>query len=242
MSAEVVFDLLCRVQLLATLPASELQLAARGAHAISKKKGARIFEEGSLADSCYFITVGRAKVVLSGPAGVEVTVGTVEPFELVGELSLLDGAPRSAGLVALVDCRLIQLPKSVFDQLRRNPAFEDKLFHHVARMLRRATEQLRVSYTYTSTERVAWCLARLATRSGRAIGDVLAISPKPSHQDVADMVGCTRETVSRALQRLKSLRCVSWDADALRLNERAFRAYLEPDPAAPGTIDVARVV
>jgi CRP-like cAMP-binding protein len=161
--------------------------------------------------------------------------------QLVGELSLLDGAPRSAGLVALSDCRLIQLPKGAFDLLRRDPAFEDELFHHIGRMLRRATEQLRVSYTYSSTERVAWCLARLAARSGPRIGDTIAISPKPSHQELADMVGCTRETVSRALLRLKTLRCLSWDADALHLNERAFRSYLEPDSTA-GTADIARLV
>jgi CRP/FNR family cyclic AMP-dependent transcriptional regulator len=237
-----VCDLLRRVELLAHLPVLELQAAARAARPLSKKQGARIFEEGSVADSCYIITSGRAKVVLSGQAGAEVTVGTAEPYELVGELSLLDGAPRSAGLVALEDCRLIQLPKSAFDQLRLNPAFQDKLFHHVARMLRRATEQLRVSYTYSSTERVAWCLARFSMRRGRRIGDTLAISPKPSHQEVADMVGCTRETVSRALQRLKRLRYVSWDADALRLDARRFAPYFEPDPAATGTVDIARVV
>jgi CRP/FNR family cyclic AMP-dependent transcriptional regulator len=242
MSEEVMLGLLGRVQLLADLPAADLQKAARVARPLSRKKGARIFEEGSVADSCYFITSGRAKVVLSGMNAVEVTVGTIEPFELVGELSLLDGAPRSAGLVAMQDCHLIQLTKAAFDALRRNEGFEDKLLRHVAKMLRRATEQLRVSYTYSSTERVAWSLARLASRGGRRVGETLIISPRPPHQELADMAGTSRETATRTLLHLKRLRWVTWDAETLRLNERAFKRYLDAEQATTGSVDIARVV
>src|SRR5262245_61586156 len=135
MPEDVVFGLLRRVPLFASLPAADLQRAAKTVRSIAKKKGARIFEEGSVADSCFVLTSGRAKVVISGQAGTEVILGTVEPFELVGELALLDNSPRSAGLVALDDCHLLRLTKPAFDDLRNNRAFEDKLVVHVTSML-----------------------------------------------------------------------------------------------------------
>jgi len=242
MSEEVVFGLLRRVPLFAALPPSDLRSAAARAHSMSRKKGARIFEEGSSGDSCYVLTSGRAKVVLSGQAASEVILGTVEPFELVGELALIDRSPRSAGLVAIEDCQLIQLPSAAFLELRRNGAFEDKLVAHVATMLRRATEQLRAIYTYSSTERVAWCLARLGSRTGRRAGDAIVISPRPPHQELADMTGCSRETVTRILRHLKRSRWVTWDRQSLNLSARAFKRYLDVEEAAASGGEMARVV
>src|SRR5690242_9244751 len=131
MSEDVVFGLLQRVPLFANLPAADLRVAARNTRHVTKQKSATVFEEGSPADSCYIITSGRAKVVLSGREATEVILGTVEPLELVGELSLVDSSPRSAGLVALEECQLLRLPKTAFQQLRSNRAFEDSLVVHV---------------------------------------------------------------------------------------------------------------
>jgi CRP-like cAMP-binding protein len=242
MSDEVVFDLLRRVPLFGRVPAAELQEAAKATRAFTKRKGASIFDEGSPADSCYVVTAGRAKVVLSAQGGNEIILGTVEPFELVGELALLDSSPRSAGLTAMEDCQLLRMPKASFDALRANRAFDERLLLHVAAMLRRATEQLRAIYAYGSAERVCWCLARLAARGGRHAGGAVVISPRPPHQEIAEMTGCTRETVTRVLLQLKRLKRVSWDRDSVKLNEAAFRGYLEAagTPAPPG--DVARIV
>src|SRR6059058_1141651 len=114
MTEDVLLGLFRRVPLFANVPAPELQAAARTARVLSKRKAARIFEEGSPADSCFVLTSGRAKVVLSGQIDTEIILGTIEPFELVGELALLDNSLRSAGLVAMEDCRLIVLPGASF--------------------------------------------------------------------------------------------------------------------------------
>jgi CRP-like cAMP-binding protein len=242
MSEDVVFGLLRRVPLFAGLPAADLQAAAKTVRLLSKKKAARIFEEGSAADSCYVITSGRAKVVLSGAAATEVILGTVEPFELVGELALLDTSRRSAGLVAMEDCHLLRLPSASFHELRNNRAFEDKLIAHVTSMLRRATEQLRAIHTYSSTERVSWCLARLAARAGRQAGNAIVISPRPRHQQLADMTGCSRETVTRILLRMKRLKSVSWDDESLKLTESAFKRYLEVEAASNTSAELTPII
>ncbi len=231
MSDAVVFDLLRRVALFARVPDADLRAVAKSAHVLARRKGARIFEEGSPAESCYVFTAGRAKVVLSGPGGAEITLGIVQPFELVGDIALLDGSRRSAGLVATEDCRLLQIGREAFCSLRANPAFDATLVVHVTSMLRRATEQLRAIYTYSSSERVCWCLARLAHRAGRKDDGTIILSPRPLHQELADMTGCSRETVTRSLRELERMQWIITRPGTLLLNERCFRAYLEAEEA-----------
>jgi CRP/FNR family transcriptional regulator, cyclic AMP receptor protein len=242
MSEDTVFGLLQRVPLFAGLPPADLRAVARDSRHVVKQKSATIFEEGSPADSCYVITSGRAKVVLSGRAGTEVILGTVESLELVGELSLLDSRPRSAGLVALEDCQLLWLPKASFLQLRGNRAFEDRLVVHVSSMLRRATEQLRATRTYKAEERVSWCLARLALRNGQPAGGAIVISPKPSDQELADMSGCARETVNRVMKKLQRALWVSGDRKGLTLNANNFKRYLEIERAAGNGPETTRII
>jgi CRP/FNR family cyclic AMP-dependent transcriptional regulator len=227
MTPAVIFDLLQRVPLFSALPAIDLQAAAAGARSISRKKGARIFEENSPADSCYVLVTGRAKVVISGDAGVDITLGLVGPFELLGELALLDNSTRSAGLIALDDCQLIQIGRAAFLALRNNRQFEDKLVAHVTAILRRATEQLRVIYSYSSADRLSWCLARLASSNGERRGRALVISPRPTHQELADMTGCSRETVTRMLLKLKRENAIAWTDDDLLVDEHAFKRFLD---------------
>src|SRR5262249_23844371 len=242
MSEDVVVGLVQGVRVFGSVPAAVLRTAAKSTRSLVKHKGATIFDEGSPADCCYVITSGRAKVVLSGGEASEVILGTVEAHELVGELSLLDNSPRSAGLVALEECQLLRLPDAAFQELRHNRAFEDKLVVHVTAMLRRATEQLRAIYTYDSAERVAWCLARLAIRTGRRVNGAMVISPRPPHQELADMTGCSRETVTRILLQFQKANWVRQDGDSMTLNDSSFQRYLEIERAASRGRDVAQVV
>jgi CRP/FNR family cyclic AMP-dependent transcriptional regulator len=234
-------QLLRQVSLFADVPTGDLQSVAQSVRTLTLKKGGRVFEEGSVADDCFVLTSGRAKVVLSGRFGADVMLGTVEPFELVGELALLDGSRRSAGLVTMEESRLLRISRQSFSVLRNNRAFEDKLVAHVTTMLRRATEQLRAIYTYSSEDRVAWCLARLAARSGQRNTRGIAISPRPAHQELAEMTGCSRETVSRILGRFEEEKRVVKEATAYVLNERFFRRYLECEPEFVD-VDPRRVV
>jgi len=241
MNEDVIFGFLQRVPLFAALPAGDLRVAARQARAITRKKGVTIFDEGSPADSCYVITSGRAKVVLAGSGATEVILNTVEPLELVGELSLLDGSPRSAGLVALEECQLLRLPKAAFHQLRSNRQFEDRLIAHVAAMLRRSTEQVRAICTYNSKELISWGLARLAVHQGRRDGDWIVIAPKPSDEALAAMLGCQRETVNRVLSDFRKKRWVVIAQGLLTLSVAAFEMYLDIARATNG-VDTTRVV
>lgn len=218
-------DLLNKAPLFELLPAALLLEIASAATAISRPAKSRIFEEGSSADSCYLLTSGRAKVVISGAHGTDMTIGIVEPYALVGEIALIDAMPRSAGFVAIDDCRLLRIPRPSFLALRKHREFDDRLMLHMAGTLRRATDQLRAIYTFDAAERVAWCLAQMAGSKGRPAGRDISITPKPSHRELAEMTGLSRETVSRSLLRLRKMRWLRWDRSGIHMDARAVGRY-----------------
>ena len=226
MSEAIMSELLRRVPIFAELSAPELAQVVTMARPLPKRKGARVFEEGSAPDCCLVLTSGRAKVVLSGARDSEITLGVVEPFNVVGEIGLLDGSIRSASLVALDDCQFIRIPASAFNALRRNAVFADKLVAHLASTIRKANDQLRAIYTFKAEDRVLWSLARLARQHGVKQGNELMLQPKPAHQELAEMTGCSRETVTRTLMKLKRGKYLTWDADSVRLNVAALQRRL----------------
>ena len=233
-------ELLKKAPLFDLLPPALLNDIAVATTVIARPGGSRIFEEGSPADSCYVLTAGRAKIVIAGSNGTELTIGVVQPFSLVGEIALIDAMPRSAGFVAIDDCRLLHIPRRSFLALRQHAEFDDRLMLHVAATLRRATEQLRAIYTFDSVERVAWCLAQMAGGKGRHIGREMAIVPKPSHRELAEMTGASRETVSRALLRLRKMRWVRWDRSGFYMDTKAVGRYVGKIEAATPAGDGAR--
>jgi len=242
MSEGVMSELLRRVPMFADLPQAEIESVTRTARALPRRKGARIFEEGSPADCCLVLTSGRAKVALSGAGGAEITLGFVEPFNVVGEMGLLDGSPRSASLIAIEECQFIRIPAQAFHALRRNPAFADRLLSHVSSTLRKANDQLRAIYTFRAEDRIVWGLGRLARQRGRTQGATIVIQPKPAHQELADMTGCSRETVSRALTSLKRRKCLTWDDDSLRLHADILERHIRGGLGLADVTELTRLV
>src|SRR5688572_28926513 len=122
MNTVAVKSRLSSLPLFSELTEREWDLLASAVRSVSFRKGARIFEEGAPADGCYVLTAGRAKVVLNSTNGSEVLVNDIVPGDLVGELALLDGFPRSAALVAVEMSHFFVIPRTVFDTLRQNLA------------------------------------------------------------------------------------------------------------------------
>ena len=219
---------LAQVPLFSELSAEELELLTSTARSLNARKDARVFEEGSAADCCYVMTSGRARVVVAGEGDAEIVLGTVRPKGLVGELALFDRAPRSASLIAVEPSHFIVIPSASFDLLRKNPLFERKVVAHVVLTLRDANEQLRAVSAPSSLARLAWCLGKLARHEGDSDGGLVAI-PRRTHQDLAEMIGCSRETVSRKLELLKRRKCVSWDSKTMRLDMAGLGRHAKAD-------------
>lgn len=220
------------VPLFAELPEAELETLAGACRSQPFKKGARIFEEGTPADGCFVLTSGRGQVILSGKSGAEILLRIVLPNELVGEVALLDNSERSASLVAVQASHFIKIPAAAFEQLRNNRAFEKKLVTRLVTRLRESDDRVRVIATFPTINRVAWCLARVARFSGRRDGAAIVVPVTP-HHDLAEMAGCTRETVSRALNALRRKKYVSWDKTDMRLDVEGMQRYLTTELRLP---------
>jgi CRP-like cAMP-binding protein len=220
------------VTLFSTLTDEELSSLAAAAASTAVARHGRVFEEGSPGDCCYVLTAGEARVVLSGGGDSEVLVATIRPRMLVGELALLDGSPRSAALVASQTCRFIRIPAAAFERLRTNTSFEQRLVRHVAAALRNSNDQIRGVSNTPSLARVAWCLSRVARQEGTLDRGGILI-PKKTHQELAEMAGCSRETVTRALSELKRKKCVSWSGKTIRLEIEALQRYIRAELRVP---------
>ena len=233
MSRTVIKGYLKSVPLLADLPDEDIDLVVNQARDVSYRRGARVFEEGAAADCCYVLTSGRMRVALSTANGSEILLHVITPTTLVGEVALLDGAARSASLVAIDACHLIRIPAQAFEGLRRNATFEKRVVASVVATLRDSEERVRVIATFPSVNRVAWCLARIARHSGRRDGRAIVVPGTP-HQELAEMAGCTRETVTRSLATLRRRKYVSWDASGIRLETDGLQRYLTTELIAAG--------
>ena len=220
------------VPLFSTLSDEEVSSLASASGSTAVPKHGRVFEEGSPGDCCYVLTAGEARVVLSGGGESEVLVATIRPRMLVGELALLDGSPRSAALVASQACRFIRIPAAAFERLRTNAAFEQRLVRHVATTLRSSNDQIRGVSNASSIARVAWYLGRVARQEGTLDKGGILI-PQRAHHEIAEMVGCSRETVTRALATLKRKRCVSWSGKTMRLEVETLQRYVRTNLQIP---------
>src|SRR5262245_33791345 len=222
MSKDVIKRSLAVLTPFSELSETELDALAGGARSVAVRKNARVFEEGGPADCCLVLTSGRAKVVLSDDNGSDILLRIIRAVSLVGEVALLDRSTRSASLVAMEPCHFIRIPAPLFEQLRRNVEFESRMVARVASMLRDASDQVRGVSTFPAMSRVAWCLGRIARQEGRVDGAIVVI-PRLAHQELAEMTGCSRETVSRALNILKRKKCISWDDKNVRLDIRVWQ-------------------
>jgi CRP-like cAMP-binding protein len=219
---------LATVPLFAALSGDELDALVAASRSVTARKGTCLFEEGTAADCCYVLVSGRAKLVLSGHRGTEIMLGTLHPKGLVGEIALLDRSTRSADLIASEPSVLVRIPAAAFETLRRNPQFETRLVAHVTSLLRSANDQIRGIAASPALARVAWCLVRLARREGvKENGRILI--PKHPHQELSEIAGCSRETVTRALDKLKSRKCLTWDREGFVIDIDALQRLLHQD-------------
>ncbi len=165
-------------------------------------KNSIIVEEGLTGDYMYVIRSGRVKVTKASDDGREKIMDFLESGAFFGEMALLDNAPRSASVRTLEPSVLAALSRRDFISLLRNsPDLALSLIQELTRRLRDTDEQA----TSVSFQRVQDRAKGLFARIARQDGDLedRRITPVLTHQQIADMIGTSRETVTRAVKDLK---------------------------------------
>ncbi len=166
----------------------------------SLPRGERLFREGDSGDSLYVITSGKVKLGRASTDGRESLISVLGPGEMFGELSLFDPGPRLTSAVAVSDTALIGLDN---DRLRAfiddHPAVAMQMLAGLARRLRR-TNQGMSDLVFTDVPgRVAKALLDLAARFGRPLQDGVRVEHDLTQEELAQLVGASRETVNKAL-------------------------------------------
>jgi CRP/FNR family transcriptional regulator, cyclic AMP receptor protein len=184
-----------------------------------------VVHEGDDAGPVVVLLDGRVKISTIGGGGREAIVAVRGPGDLIGELSAIDGGPRSGSVTTLESAEVLLIPGSGFAALlERRPRIALVILRMVVGRLRYADSQQSQFATHDVVGRVAQRLVELAERFGEADDGRIEIALPLSQEELAAWTGASREAVSKALQTLRSARIVETgrkritvlDATALR--------------------------
>ena len=189
-------EFLATVPLFSGLEEIELQRFAELTREKFYPRGSVILFENDPGDSLFVVREGRVKVVLVGEDGREVILGVLGVSEHFGELSLIDDRPRSAHVIAMEDSSLLVLRREDFrKRVESSPSVAWSLLTELSRRLRRADEKIGGLVLLDVPGRIARLLLDLSQESGTD-----KIEKALTHQTIAQMIGASRETVSRAMK------------------------------------------
>lgn len=168
------------------------------------RRGAVLFREGERSDGVFLVLEGRVKVSYFTDAGREIVLSVRGPGDLLGELSTLDGEPRSASGIAMGTVEAVLVPAEAFLAfLEAHPRVSLALLRMLSRRLREATRR-RIEYgAYDTLGRVARRLVELAREGTLPAGTEIEIPLRLSQEELAGWVGASREAVSKALRVLR---------------------------------------
>lgn len=162
-------------------------------------KNTIILNEGDPSSCLYVIHSGRLKAFLADEQGREIVLNIMEPGEYFGEMALIDSEARSASVMTMEDSQLSLVTKENFyDCLSRNPEIATPLMLGLIKRLRIATRKVGSLALMDVYGRVASTLIQLAKEQDGK----LVIGEKMTHQEIANIVGASREMVSRIMHDL----------------------------------------
>ncbi|MGF1639770.1 MAG: Crp/Fnr family transcriptional regulator [Rhodospirillales bacterium] len=179
----------------------------------------QIIDRDSATTDVFFVVRGRVRVVNYSILGREIALDEVSAGHYFGELSALDGRPRSAGVMAVEDTLILALPRRPFlDLLADHPDIALRVMVRMAGIIRAADDRIMDLSTLAAQNRVHAELLRQA-RPYRSGGRTAKIEPVPVHSDIASRVSTSRETVARVLGDLARRGIVERTRDALVIHD-----------------------
>ena len=163
-------------------------------------RGQEIFAEGQPGDRLYIILSGKVKIGRKAPDGRENLLAVHGPSDMFGELSIFDPGPRTSTVTAVTDVRAVSLDRPALrDWIAKRPEIAEQLLRVLARRLRRTNNMLADLIFTDVPGRVAKELLRLAQRFGSQDGGMLRVTHDLTQEEIAQLVGASRETVNKAL-------------------------------------------
>ena len=163
-------------------------------------KGSILFKEGDDGEHLYVIIDGKLKLGTSSGDGRENLLSILGPGEMFGELSLFDPGPRTSTATAVTDAKLLSLShEKVIPWLKQNPEVSLQLLTRLSQRLRRTNEAVGDLVFSDVPGRVAKALIDLGDRFGKTTAEGLLVNHDLTQEELAQLVGASRETVNKAL-------------------------------------------
>ncbi|MCA0436438.1 MAG: Crp/Fnr family transcriptional regulator [Austwickia sp.] len=211
-------DVVRRAALFAALDDSDVSALRSTMSTTRLQRGEVLFREGQRGDRLYVIVNGKIKLGRSSTDGRENLMAILGPGEMFGELSLFDPGPRTATATAVADTELIGMGnESLHEYLKDRPAVSLALLGALARRLRRTNDSV-ADLVFTDVPgRVAKALLDLAGRFGRPAEEGVLVAHDLTQEELAQLVGASRETVNKALADFASRGWLKLEARAVLL-------------------------
>ncbi len=193
-------DLIRRVPLFSLLTGDQAQAIAEGVVKRRYRRGEVIVEQSTKSNALYILLTGRARVVTSDARGREVILAVLQPGDYLGEMSLIDNEPHSATVRAEVQCDVLVLGRSEFTRcLPENSSLSYAIMRGMVSRLRAADRQIESLALLDVYGRVARALLDMSEEGA----EFKLIRNKVLRQDLAKVVGASREMVSRVMKDLE---------------------------------------
>jgi CRP/FNR family cyclic AMP-dependent transcriptional regulator len=189
-----------RVALFSGLTDTQIERLAAGSVRRSFPKGRTIVAEGEPSQSLYILLSGRAKVQRSDTEGKEVILAVLGPGECFGEMSLIDDAPRSASVITIESCDFMSINKESFKTMMvSSPEISMRIMKGLVKRLREADKKIETLALLDVYGRVA----RVLLDFSEQVGMDRVVRSKLPRQEIAKMIGASREMVSRVMKGLE---------------------------------------
>ena len=199
-----------QVPLFKELRPEDITILCESTRTITLKKGEVLFRKDDEGTALYIIQQGSIKIVLPSAGGDEIIPAIFTRGDFFGEMSLLDGRPRSADAVAIEPCELLVLNRShFFDFIKSNENVIQSILSVLSMRLRRTDDLLEDTCFLNISARFAKKLVELAEEHGEQDGDLILINLDLKQRDLASMVGATRESINKELRLLREKGLIS---------------------------------
>lgn len=194
-------DLLRRVPLFSLLTAAQAEVISEAVIKRRFKRGEPLVEQGQKSNALFILLTGRARVMTSDSRGREVILATLSQGDYLGEMSIIDNEPHSATVRAEVQTDVLMLGRTEFARcLTENASMSLVVMRGLVKRLRHADRKIESLALLDVYGRVAHALLDFAIPDAQG---QLIIKEKISRQDLAKMVGASREMVSRVMKDLE---------------------------------------
>ena len=183
---------------------SEMQEMEKITRMEEVKKRQPLYLPGDPSSNVYLLKKGRVKIANTASSGKEVTFDILDPGEIFGELDVLEDAPRSTSAETLDDALICVIPRKDFDQyLAMHPTVMFKLTKLIGLRLKKIQSRVEDLVFRDVPARLAHLLVELSKTEGVAEKQGIRLKVKLTHQEMANLIGCSRETVSSTLGQFR---------------------------------------